>query len=500
MDYNIVANILYGLGYKTVSNEYYNEQKRWLDWYQGTVKKFHKVMIDVGMNKRVEYNRFKAGMAQQVCQDWADLLFNENVTITLGNDKENEVMKAIFRYNNFHTKMNEMQEAKAAYGITAYIPHVTGAVIDDCGSPTGQIAAIDIDYITGDCIFPLSWHNGTIRECCFATDYSDNTSNYVLLQLHVLADDGTYHILNKLYQQENKVGMYVEQPLSLLPDFANVQSEILTGTNRPQFVIDKMALRTTTKDFDPMGIAVYAGAIDQLKSIDIAYDSYVNEFILGKKRIMVKLGAMRDAYNDEPVFDTNDLVYYALPEDGNLDNAFIKDIDMNLRAEQHSKGLQDMLNMLSKRCGLGNRYYRFEEGNYTTATHVISANSDLYRTIKKHEIPLGQTITDLIRIILHLANKYGNAGLNEDVEINVAFDDSVIEDKNSEFLRDMQMLKAGVLDKWEIRKRYCGETEEEAKRNVPKEPEEVTEEDEDIKELEEEAETLNNDVKEEEKV
>jgi len=37
----------------------------------------------------------------------------------------------------------------------------------------------------------------------------------------------------------------------------------------------------------PMGIAVFANAIDQLKGIDITYDSYVNEFILGKKRIFV---------------------------------------------------------------------------------------------------------------------------------------------------------------------------------------------------------------------
>ena len=464
MDYNIVVGILDRLGYKTIPNDYYNDQKRWLDWYHGTVSKFHKVIIDTGV-KKLEYNRYKAGMAQQVCQDWADLLFNENVVVTLGQDKENQVLEDVFEYNNFHTKMNEMQEAKAAYGTCAYVPHVTGAVIDDCGTPTGQMAAIDIDYITGDSIFPLSWHNGIIRECCFASEYNDERDNYVLLQLHVLAEDKTYHILNRLFKQESKTGMYNEIPLNSIQDFENVQPEILTGTNRPQFVIDKLAIRAP-KEYGPMGIAVFAGATDQLKSIDISYDSYVNEFILGKKRIMVKLGAMKDAYTGEPVFDSGDLVYYALPEDG-MQESFIKEIDMNLRTEAHSKGLQDMLNMFSHRCGLGIGYYRFDEGDFKTATHVISSNSKLYRTIKKHEIPLERVISDLSKIILHLANKYGNAGLNEDVEVSVSFDDSIVEDKNSEFLRDIQMVEANAMAPWELRMRYLGESEEEARANVP---------------------------------
>lgn len=465
MQYNVIISLLNKLGYNTISADYYRTQERWLQWYNGTVEKFHKLTIDIGAGQKVEYNRYKSGMAKQVCEDWADLLLSEKVTIALGAKAENDYVQNVLKHNAWQSKANEQQEAKAAYGTAAYVPHITGAVIDDCGTPTGQAAGIDIDYINGDAIFPLSWHNGQCKEVCFAKEQAANGKEYILLQLHVIADDGTYHIRHILFERSR--GTYKEVPLSTLAEYAHIEPELFTGTSEPQFVLDKLAIRNPMRGCGPMGISVYAGAIDQLKAVDVAYDSYVNEFVLGKKRIIVKLGAMKDAYTGEPVFDTSDLVYYALPEDGEQ-TSLIKEIDMTLRTDQHSKGIQDMLNVLSHRCGLGNNYYSFDQGNFSTATHVISAESKLFRTLKKHEAPLEASITQLVRIILHLANKYAGQSFNEDVDVKVNFDDSIIEDTGTEFDRHCRMVGIGAMAPWEMRQRYLGETAEEAKKNTPK--------------------------------
>ena len=61
-----------------------------------------------------------------------------------------------------------------------------------------------------------------------------------------------------------------------------------------------------------------------------------------------------------------------------------------------------------------------------------------------------------------------NAGLNEDVEISVDFDDSIIEDVQSEFTRDLQMLNAGIMNDWEFRAKYMNEDEATAKAALPK--------------------------------
>lgn len=164
-----------------------------------------------------------------------------------------------------------------------------------------------------------------------------------------------------------------------------------------------------------------------MQGVDIAYDSYVNEFRLGKKRIMVKPSASK--YLDgQPVFDTNDVAFYVLPEDTG-DGAIITPIDMTLRTAEHNTGIQDQLNILSSKCGFGETYYRFNGGSVATATQVISENSTMFRTIKKHEIILNDVLVELCRILLRLGNTAMNAGLDEDVEISIDFDDSIIESK-----------------------------------------------------------------------
>ena len=69
----------------------------------------------------------------------------------------------------------------------------------------------------------------------------------------------------------------------------------------------------------PMGMAIFGDAIDQIKAVDLIYDSYVNEFQLGKKRLMVPMGFAQlqlQRRTLKPAFDPNDLVYqvYQVPD------------------------------------------------------------------------------------------------------------------------------------------------------------------------------------------
>ena len=104
----------------------------------------------------------------------------------------------------------------------------------------------------------------------------------------------------------------------------------------------------------------------------------------------------------------------------------------------------------------------------------------MFRTIKKHEIILEQVLIELCRIILRLGNTAMNAGLNEDVEISIDFDDSIIEDDQTNFSRDMQMLSAGILNDWEFRMRWLNEDEATAKAALPKMEDMTTEQQQEV--------------------
>lgn len=216
----------------------------------------------------------------------------------------------------------------------------------------------------------------------------------------------------------------------------------------------------------PVGVPVYANALDVLESVDKAFNCYGNEFDNGALLLMVKMPATR--YEDgKPTLNNNDSRFYLLPEDTQQGNV-VEPISPQLRTQQLNIGLQDQLNILSSKCGFGETYYRFSGDSIATATQVISENSTMFRTIKKHEIILEQALTELCRVLLRLGNTAMNAGLDENVEISIDFDDSIIEDKQTDFTRDMQLLQSGIMNDWEFRMKWMNEDEATAKAALPK--------------------------------
>lgn len=461
---NAIVQKLTELGYTTIPEAFYGKVAEWKSWYQGNVKGFHSYRVRNGESV-VKCKRYSLGMGKKLCEDWANLLMNEKVQITLEGQREQEFVDRILTENNFTVRANEMQEMKSALGTVAYIPRVIGQEVSESGEIVpGNAAGIAIDYVTIENIYPLAWSNGYISECAFSSVVTRGGKDYAYLQIHKKGADGLYVIENRIYRYDNE--LLSDEQLGNVQGFERIPPVVHTGSDRRKFVIDRPNIANNYNYLLPTGISVYANAIDVMQGVDIAYDSYVNEFVLGKKRIMVKPSASK--YLDgEPVFDPSDVVFYVLPEDVS-DSAVITPIDMALRTAEHNTGIQDQLNILSSKCGFGETYYRFDGGSVATATQVISENSTLFRTIKKHEIILEQVLDELCRVILRLGNAAMGLGLNENVEISIDFDDSIIEDDTTNFSRDMQMLSAGIMNDWEFRAKWMNEDEETAKAALPK--------------------------------
>lgn len=465
-----IYEVLKQKGYDTVPSEFYSMINTWKSWYDGNVKNFHDYQVFNGQN-RVQCRRYTLGMGKKVAEDWANLLMNEKVKITLEGQKEQEFFDSVCKASNFEVKANEMQEMKAGLGTSAYVARVTDLIVQaDTGKAVGG-GRINLDYVTAPNIMPLSWENGKVKECAFTSSVTKNGKKYVYLQIHHVDEDGNYIIENSVYRDNN--GSLTEVSLSEVPGCENIPSKFSTGSPNRQFVIDRLNIANNYDNTLPMGIPAFANAIDQLKGVDISYDSYVNEFVLGKKRVMVQPGATKDL-DGNPTFDPTDLTYYVLPEDikdGNL----IQPIDMSLRTAEHNAGLQDMLNALSSKCGFGENHYRFDNGSIATATQVISENSTMFRTIKKHEIILHDVLEELARIILRLGNSVLHMGLDENVEISIDFDDSIVEDRQAEEARIYMMLDAGLMRAEEARAILMNEDLETARKALPDMQDLVTE-------------------------
>lgn len=451
-----IRSALRELGFDTVDTDFYKLIGVWGDWYKGNVEDFHSYTVWNGIEE-LECHRYSVSMAKKVCEDWANLLMNERVNITLEGKKEQDFVDAILLENNWEVKSNESQERKAALGTVAYVPVIEGMSINPYTSEIVDSGRIRINYVSAKNIYPLTWDNGIIRECAFTSTKKVDDTEYTYIQVHRL-NGGEYDIENHLYDSE-------EVPLTSVKGFETIPPVIHTGSEKPQFIIDRLNIANSDEG-NPLGVAVFAYAIDQLKSIDITYDSYVNEFVLGKKRIVVQPEATKNI-DGRPVFDKRETVYYVLPEDRGSDGSILQQVDMTLRTAEFNTGMQDMLNILSSKCGFGENHYKFDQTSIATATQVISENSTMFRTIKKHEILLEQAITELCRTLLRMGNRYMDAGLDEDVEISIDFDDSIIESREQNEARIYQMLSAGLMRADEARSILMNEDIETARNMLP---------------------------------
>lgn len=438
-----ITKYLKSRGFNVVDDEYYNHIALWLKWYAGKVSAFHNYRQFNG-KKKISRTRKSLGMAKVVAEDWANLLLNEKVEITTSVSTFTDSIQAVLDANDFRVRGNQLVELAFALGTGAFVEYLDG---DE----------VKIDYIRAGMVFPIAWENGEIKDCAFASEKVVGKEKQIYLNIHRRNESGVYVIENKMFKRNGLNITPIELPEGLL-------EEVVTGSETPFFQIVRPNIVNNVNLDCPMGVSVYGNAIDQLEGCDLIYDSYCNEFRLGKKRIIVPTTMARTIMEDTgdmtPMFDDSDVEFYALPLGSDAEPK-ITEINMELRAEAHDRGLDKALALISKKCGLGTDRYKFDASGVTTATEVISQKSDLYQALKKHEIVLESVLVDLVRAIGLLA---GN--LPPKVDVSVTFDDSIIEDSNAERQRDLLEIGAGIKHRYEYRMRWYGEDEAKAKKMV----------------------------------
>lgn len=443
---NTIRDYLIKQKYSTASDETYSHIDKWLEWYQGDVKKFHTYKIYNGVTT-TSHKRYRLNMAKRVCEDWANLLLNEKVAIKAG--AYSKRLEQILNANNFHVRANQLIELAYALGTGAFVEY-----LDANGN-------VIIDYIRADMIYPLSWDNGDITECAFGTEKVFDGKEVIYLQIHRFGneEDGEdpegYYIENKYVDKKEGKEIAVPEDLAEL---------VSTGSARSLFQIITPNIYNNVDIGSPLGISVYANALYQLRGCDLVYDSYMNEFVLGRKRVLVPISAakmqMQKDGEEQPVLDPDDTVYFQMQGDRQSDLT-LTEIDMSIRANEHELGIQRSLDILSFMVGMGNGRYKFENGGVKTATEVISDKSELYQNRQKNAIIINAAIVNLVAAVSFLDE-------GKEIEATVDFDDSIIEDTDATIDKNIKLVDAGLRSKltaiMEINK--C--SEEEAKKELGK--------------------------------
>lgn len=430
-----VSNYLNRKGYNTPYINYFEKIQEYLSWYRGDTN-WHSYRFWNG-KKRLSRRRYSLDMAKTACEDMASLIGVEKIELTFDDPKAEEFVNEVLKANDFRVNAPQLFELMFALGTCSFVASV-------------QDENIVIDYIHGDMIFPLKWDNGKITECAFATVGGEDDKVAYTVIFYTKDENGNY-VIKKV--ELNGDGESINQQ-----DIDDAEA-IETGTDVPQFAVCKTNIVNNYDKTSPLGMSVFGNAINVLKSIDETFDGIHNEFKQGKKRIFIKSGLQSVRIEEDPTrenriydqIDSNDVEFYQIDWTGeHQDKPPIYESNMTLRVGEYQQGMEMLLNMFSKKVGLGENYYTFEKGAVqTTATAVISAKSDLFRNIRKQELAVESALIGLCRAILDLANRNLGTAFDINQNITVNFDDSIIEDTEKTQQEAMAEYNAGLIDQVE---------------------------------------------------
>lgn len=478
----LLFTILKDIGYpvSTDIQKYYSDIQLWEDWWRGYVPDFHKYWISNGQTGS-EITRKQMRMAKTVCEDWANLLLNDKTRILVecGDHDVNLTQKwltgdadeqngGVLGDNRFWVKGNKAIEREFAQGTVCLYWQLTGSTVQDgVLSGTGLKLKVIKD---AQMLVPLTYDGEDIQDLALASTYVQAGQEYIYLQIFEKNKDESYTIGNHYYRV-NKGGGY-EQVASPHGEVASYKLPC-----KP-FVIMKPNVENSVADV-PMGMSIYANAIDELESCDLAYDNMFMDTLLGKKRVFMDQAAVMltppttvvDENGNERVLDRRPdakatlekSLYVTTGEQLPGDQKFFQEYNPSLRTDENKENVQFNLNLLSMKVGLGQNRYQFNQQSMATATQVRASNKELTESVWKQRIVIQDALTELTRQALILGKEKLHQPLDTDARITIQFDDTMFSDEEAERMRFMQEIAAGIRQKWEYRVKYDGEDEKTAR-------------------------------------
>lgn len=388
-----------------------------------------------GLFSSGEREMSRLGAAKVLSDELSRLTFSEQVNISVAEPYLEYVNKALTA-NGFWKRMPEFFSAAYAMG---------GGVLKvyaEDGKPR-------INYIDAELFVPLAWNEREIFEGIFESRIYKNGFFYTLFERY-FSDKNGYSVEHKLYKSSRRGSIGTVCELSeLYPDIPEL---ITYNSKEPMFRYFKPDVSNNIDRCSPLGISAFDGAIDTLKALDVAFDSFCREFILGKKRIIVPSSCIQTVVDVNTgtikrYFDADDEAYVALKCDEDKDLK-ITDNTVELRVEEHVSAINALLDILCFQTGLSSGTFSFDAASgVKTATEVISADSKTARTAKCNKNLAAELIEGLVKSIIALGIDMGDLPESDDYGILVTMPDSVIIDDNTKIENNIKLVTAGLKSK-----------------------------------------------------
>lgn len=472
-------NLINHLAIDDLDTKSYARIKDWKDIYSGEKREFNTVQqftIENGKSKRP---RHQFNMARVAANELAKLVFTDKVLINVDDDKLAKDTDKLLKDNRFYRNFRDKVEVMLALG---------GQVIkaNPYRKKNGEYG-VKVIYISPDTFIPLEWEEDLVTEAAFLNVTKKDDKAYVLVETHrwemrkQANDEGVEYgeeslaivIRNELFETEEVPGEtanllemdLVPVPLEFL--YEDLQYEtIVFNIDTPLFRYIKAPGVNNFDVNSPFGLAVFANAYDTLLALNIAFDSFIREFEIGKRRIIVPVEAVQfvpHPVTGQPIryFDASDEAFMAM-KSADPEKQKIVDNTVSIRVDEMLKSINGLLDIFAMQIGMSAGSFTFDGQTIKTATEVISENSKTYQTVIDICNTLEDNLIGFIKVLLQLGYVYEviDTDIPDDLEITMTWDDSVIGDKYTDATFYTGLVINQMMSKREAMRRIMNMTDE----------------------------------------
>lgn len=328
---------------------------------------------------------------------------------------------------------------------------------------------IKISCIQADKFIPTKFDStGELLGAIFIDQITKGKDVYTRLEYQEL-NDTVLTIKNKAYKTtiHNSSILGTQILLSQVPEWANIQEEIqINDIDRLLGGYFKIPIANPVDNTSPVGVAIFANAIDTLEEIDKQFSRTLWEYEGSELAIDVdELMLKKDKDGNSIYPKGKERLYRKLDIDDKTDkwNVF----SPTIRDTSLFNGLNELLRQCESQCGLAFGTISKIENVEKTATEIKSSKQDYYVTVSDIQGSLQTALEDLIYSIDVLMSLYG---IKHKVGADVSFDwdDSILVDSEKKQAQALVEKNAGLIDDIEYFVQTRDYSEEEATEYVNK--------------------------------
>lgn len=325
-----------------------------------------------------------------------------------------------------------------------------------------------VDVVQADAFFPTSFDtSGRLVGAVFVEQIIRGGRIYTRLESHEFAA-GHETIENKAFCSSTASTLGGEVALGEVEEWADITPSIkINDIDRPTFAYFRIPLANNRDRRSPLGVSVFANAVDTIAQAGEQYGRLLWEYEGGQMAIDVDESAVRKSEDGSVKLDQREQRLYrrSLNLIGSNGQSLYSAFAPALRDGSYLAGLDDILKKIEWQCSLSYGTLSNPASIAKTATEVRASKQRSYAAVSDIQAALQSACDDLLHAMDVLAKMYG-LGPAGDYEVSYQWHDSVLTDEETARQMDRDDALNGFVPKWRYNMDWRGMSEDEARAAV----------------------------------